>query len=264
MSTRAGVRVLIQSSWSDMASGLDIPDNVFFLGECPHDWLLPRVAAVVHHGGAGTTAGGLLAGKPTFVVPFFGDQPFWGRAVVSAGVGVEPCPISELTVDRLSAAFAQLLQPEMRERAERLERQMRQEDGVEGAVQSFYRHLPIERMYCDVCREHIPSKWSVHDRTKLCERCSTMMEARPENYWKRVVEYRCVNYRSRRGSREPEGPFYYQQHSLSLSNDSPSQQFVQEVDGAVAFLNEVGGAVKDVSHFLVLSCFSSWDVVAVV
>ncbi|KUF95903.1 hypothetical protein AM588_10008422 [Phytophthora nicotianae] len=74
---QAGVRVLIQSSWSDMAGDLTIPDNIFFLGNCPHDWLMPRVSAVVHHGGAGTTAAGLLAGKPTFIVPFFGDQPFW-------------------------------------------------------------------------------------------------------------------------------------------------------------------------------------------
>ncbi|EEY62341.1 uncharacterized protein PITG_22472 [Phytophthora infestans T30-4] len=62
---------------------------------------MPRVCAVVHHGGAGTTAAGLLAGKPTFIVPFFGDQPFWGHAVVKAGVGVEPCPISQLTTEKL-------------------------------------------------------------------------------------------------------------------------------------------------------------------
>ncbi|KAE8959943.1 Sterol 3-beta-glucosyltransferase, partial [Phytophthora rubi] len=81
--TQANVRVLIQSSWSDMAGDLEIPSNVFFIGNCPHDWLMPRVSAVVHHGGAGTTAAGLLAGKPTFIVPFFGDQPFWGQAVLS-------------------------------------------------------------------------------------------------------------------------------------------------------------------------------------
>ncbi|KAG2885541.1 hypothetical protein PC114_g19625 [Phytophthora cactorum] len=58
---QANVRVLIQSSWSDMAGDIEIPSNVFFLGNCPHDWLMPRVSAVVHHGGAGTTAAGLLA-----------------------------------------------------------------------------------------------------------------------------------------------------------------------------------------------------------
>lgn len=93
-SQKAGnVRVLIQFSWSDMADGMQVPANITFLGNCPHDWLMPRDCAVAHHGGAGTTAAGLLAGKPTFIIPFFGDQPFWGRAVATAGVGVEPCPI---------------------------------------------------------------------------------------------------------------------------------------------------------------------------
>lgn len=54
---------------------------VFRLGRCPHDWLFPRMAAVIHHGGAGTVAAGLKAGRPTLVCPFFGDQYFWGRAI---------------------------------------------------------------------------------------------------------------------------------------------------------------------------------------
>ncbi|KAG2968990.1 hypothetical protein PC118_g17686 [Phytophthora cactorum] len=64
---QANVRVLIQSSWSDMAGDIEIPSNVFFLGNCPHDWLMPRVSAVVHHGGAGTTAAGLLAATGVIV-----------------------------------------------------------------------------------------------------------------------------------------------------------------------------------------------------
>merc|ERR1711920_34420 len=80
-------RVLIQSSWSDMNDrSVEIPDNVFFLGNCPHDWLMPRMSAVVHHGGAGTLAAGLFAAKPTMVVPFCGDQFFWGAAVYHAKV----------------------------------------------------------------------------------------------------------------------------------------------------------------------------------
>ena len=44
----------------------------------PHSWLFPRMAAVVHHGGVGTTAAGLAAGVPSIITPFFADQPFWG------------------------------------------------------------------------------------------------------------------------------------------------------------------------------------------
>jgi sterol 3beta-glucosyltransferase len=55
-----------------------VPDHVFPLDSIPHDWLFPHVAAVVHHGGAGTTGAGLRAGKPTLIVPFISDQRFWG------------------------------------------------------------------------------------------------------------------------------------------------------------------------------------------
>jgi UDP:flavonoid glycosyltransferase YjiC (YdhE family) len=60
---------------------VSIPSHIFILGNVPHDWLFDneRVSAVIHHGGAGTTAIGLAKGRPTFVVPFFGDQGFWGK-----------------------------------------------------------------------------------------------------------------------------------------------------------------------------------------
>lgn len=66
-----GIRAIISKGWSDLA-GLE-DDNVYWIAECPHEWLFQHVAAVVHHGGAGTTACGLRNGKPTAVVPFFGE-----------------------------------------------------------------------------------------------------------------------------------------------------------------------------------------------
>ncbi|KAG6944926.1 hypothetical protein JG688_00016833, partial [Phytophthora aleatoria] len=194
---QARARVLIQSSWSDMAGDLDIPDNVFFIGNCPHDWLMPRVCAVVHHGGAGTTAAGLLAGKPTFIVPFFGDQPFWGQAVVKAGVGVRPCPIAQLTTERLREAFVGLMDPALRARALDLRDVMRREDGADEAVRSFYRHLPTQEMFCDLDHERIATRWSVRDRLKLCERCALIVSERPENAGKKMVSYHCVDYTAR-------------------------------------------------------------------
>ncbi|POM68851.1 Hypothetical protein PHPALM_14932 [Phytophthora palmivora] len=142
----ANVRVLIQSSWSDMAGDIEIPSNVFFIG--------------------------LLAGKPTFIVPFFGDQPFWGQAVVSARVGVPPCPIAQLTTEVLRKAFVDLANPELRMRAEALQQIMQKEDGTEEAVRSFYRHLPTQDMWCDLDHQRIATQWSVHDRIKLCDRCA--------------------------------------------------------------------------------------------
>lgn len=68
-----GVRALVSRGWSKLGQGLESNDEVHFLDDCPHEWLFSRVSAVVHHGGAGTTACGLLNGAPTFIVPFFGE-----------------------------------------------------------------------------------------------------------------------------------------------------------------------------------------------
>jgi len=75
--SKSGVRALVSAGWGGIG-GVSVPPNVFILGNVPHDWLFGKVSAVCHHGGAGTTAIGLFMGKPTIVVPFFGDQPFWG------------------------------------------------------------------------------------------------------------------------------------------------------------------------------------------
>ncbi|EGO21898.1 hypothetical protein SERLADRAFT_397454 [Serpula lacrymans var. lacrymans S7.9] len=73
---QASVRAVVSAGWGGLG-GVTIPDHIHILGNVPHDWLFSRVSAVVHHGGAGTTAVGLRMGRPTVVVPFFGDQPFW-------------------------------------------------------------------------------------------------------------------------------------------------------------------------------------------
>jgi sterol 3beta-glucosyltransferase len=103
----------------------------------PHDWLFPRMAAVVHHGGAGTTAEGLRAGKPTAVCPSnFGDQLFWGRRVRALGVGPEPVPQKKLTVERLTTAIRAVTENEsIRRRVARLGKMIRAEDGVARAVE---------------------------------------------------------------------------------------------------------------------------------
>jgi UDP:flavonoid glycosyltransferase YjiC (YdhE family) len=74
----AKVRAIVSKGWGGVGAG-EVPDAVYLIGNCPHDWLFQRVSCVVHHGGAGTTAAGIALGKPTVVVPFFGDQPFWGQ-----------------------------------------------------------------------------------------------------------------------------------------------------------------------------------------
>jgi sterol 3beta-glucosyltransferase len=102
----------------------------------PFSWLFPRVGAVVHHGGAGTTAFSLRAGVPSIVVPFFADQPFWGHLVVKLGVGPKPIPRKKLTAERLAKAIDMAIADQrMRQCAVDLGSKIQAEDGVQLAVE---------------------------------------------------------------------------------------------------------------------------------
>jgi UDP:flavonoid glycosyltransferase YjiC (YdhE family) len=132
---QAQVRAVLVSGWGGLSPG-DLPPTVYMLEAIPHAWLFPRVAAVVHHGGAGTTAAGLRAGVPSLIVPFFGDQFFWGARVAALGVGPPPIPRKELTVARLAQALQEVRGDEaMRRRAAMLGATIRSEDGVARAVE---------------------------------------------------------------------------------------------------------------------------------
>lgn len=131
---QAGVRALVATG----VGGLVVdgaPDNVFLLKEAPHDWLFPRMAAIVHHGGAGTTAAAFRAGRPQLICPFFADQPFWGKRVAALGVGPQPIRQKKLSVDRLAQAITTLTtDAAMQARASELGTAIRAEDGVARAV----------------------------------------------------------------------------------------------------------------------------------
>ena len=131
---RAGQRGIIHAGWGGMQRA-DLPDSVMMVDGVPFSWLFPRVAAVVHHGGAGTTSAGLRAGVPSVVVPFFGDQPYWGQRVADLGVGPAPIPRKKLTAERLARAIQVAATDEaMRERVAALGTRIRAEDGVGRAV----------------------------------------------------------------------------------------------------------------------------------
>jgi UDP:flavonoid glycosyltransferase YjiC (YdhE family) len=110
---KTGQLVLLFKGWGGMgADELRILDDVFILGNVPHDWLFKHVSCVIHHvGGAGTTAAGITAGRPTLVVPFFGDQPFWGAMVARAGAGPDPIAHKQLAADKLANAINFCLKP---------------------------------------------------------------------------------------------------------------------------------------------------------
>jgi len=131
---KTGQRAILLSGWGGMQK-MDFPDSVYMVDSIPHAWLFSQVAAVVHHGGASTTAAGLRGGVPSIVIPFLGDQPFWGRRVQDLGVGPAPIPRSKLTVDRLAQAIEEAVtNTAMRQRAAELGAKIQAEDGIANAV----------------------------------------------------------------------------------------------------------------------------------
>ncbi|EXJ80823.1 hypothetical protein A1O3_07107 [Capronia epimyces CBS 606.96] len=148
---KTGQRAIISQGWGGLgASELSIPEGVLMLGNCPHDWLFKHVSCVVHHGGAGTTSAGILAGKPTVVVPFFGDQPFWGSMVARAGAGPAPIPYKNLTADKLAESIKEALKPESLERAKDLSMKIKAEDGTGAGAESFHKHLHFSDLRCSL------------------------------------------------------------------------------------------------------------------
>jgi len=138
---KSGQRGLLLTGWGGM-NVMHVPDNVFVVKAAPHNWLFPRMAAVVHHGGAGTTAEGLRAGVPSVIVPFIVDQPFWGKRVQALGVGPEAIPAKKLTADKLAGAIrAATTDAEMKQRAAVLGQAIRAEDGVGNAVKIVQQYL---------------------------------------------------------------------------------------------------------------------------
>ncbi|KAK4573358.1 hypothetical protein RGQ29_031357 [Quercus rubra] len=138
-------RGIINKGWGGLGNLAEPKDSIYLLDNCPHDWLFLQCKAVVHHGGAGTTAAGLRAACPTTIVPFFGDQPFWGDRVNARGVGPPPIPIDEFTLPKLVDSINFMLDPKVKERAVELAKAMENEDGVTGAVKAFFKHLPFKK-----------------------------------------------------------------------------------------------------------------------
>ncbi len=149
---KTGQRALVSKGWGGFgADEMGIPDGVFMLGNVPHDWLFKHVSCVVHHGGAGTTAAGIALGKSTVVVPFFGDQPFWGAMVAKAGAGPVPVPYKQLTADKLAESILEALKPKTLQRAQELGARIGSEKGTEIGAESFHKKLDIDTLRCTLC-----------------------------------------------------------------------------------------------------------------
>ena len=163
---KSGVRALVSKGWGGIGGdAAGVPEGVFMLGNCPHDWLFRHVSAVVHHGGAGTTAAGINAGKPTVVVTFFGDQIFWGSMVAKAGAGPAPIPFKSLTAENLAAAIEYALQPQTQARARELGEKIKEEKGADVGAKSFHQFLNTDNMRCSLAPSRV-AVWRVR-RSKV-------------------------------------------------------------------------------------------------
>ncbi|MCL4252617.1 MAG: glycosyltransferase [Anaerolineae bacterium] len=130
---KVGVRAVIYSGWAGLNHD-DIPDTIFLSTGAPHEWLFPRMAGVIHHGGAGTTAAGLRAGVPSAVISHMADQPYWGRRVAELGVGAKFIYRHKLTSDRLARNIETLSKPTIQHNARQFGERLRAENGVQNAV----------------------------------------------------------------------------------------------------------------------------------
>ena len=131
---KSGQRAIVSAGWAE-SGDVRVPDSMFRIDDVPHSWLFPRVAAVVHHGGAGTTAAGLRAGVPSLIIPHFADQPFWGKRVHDLGAGPKPIARHRLSVDNLAAGIVEAVtDARLRERSAALGETIRSEQGLDEAL----------------------------------------------------------------------------------------------------------------------------------
>ncbi len=139
---RSGQRGILAGGWGALDGTTHHSEHVFFVDSIPHHWLFPQMAAIVHHGGAGTTGAALRSGVPSIVVPFGFDQPFWGHRVAALGVGPLPLPRAKLTAIGLADAIERTVRnPGMHERAAQLGAQIQMEHGTAQAIDHIHRVL---------------------------------------------------------------------------------------------------------------------------
>ena len=189
-------RALVSKGWGGPgANELGLPKGVFMLGNVPHDWLFKYVSCVVHHGGAGTTAAGIAAGKPTVVIPFFGGQPFWGAMIARAEAGPIPVPYKKLTAELLAVGILTCLRSRIIERAQELGATIGSEKGTNVGAQSFHRNLNVDSLRCAICPtraaawriRRTSTKLSAFAATTLCNQGLLNMDDlklhRPKEYF---------------------------------------------------------------------------------
>jgi UDP:flavonoid glycosyltransferase YjiC (YdhE family) len=126
-------RAILHSGWADLLRE-NLPETLFSVDYASYRWLFPKMSAVIHHGGSGTTGFALWAGVPNLAVPFLFDQKFWGERVEKLGVGPKPIPFRKLTVRNLAEAIDRMSgDAQMIQNAQDLGKKIQAESGLDDA-----------------------------------------------------------------------------------------------------------------------------------
>ncbi|KAI2776501.1 glycosyltransferase family 1 protein [Daldinia loculata] len=202
----AGVRALVSKGWGGLGQ-VDVPDNIYMLENTPHDWLFPKVRACIIHGGAGTTAIALKCGKPTMIVPFFGDQHFWGSMVSNAGAGPVPVPYKKLNAEELAEGIKFCLTDAALKAAQKISRDIELEgDGAQNAVKAFHRNLTLSgenSMRCSILDDRV-AVWRIKKTSiKLSALAAYIAVSRGLINWRRLRLLRHKEWNDFEGPGEP-------------------------------------------------------------
>lgn len=202
---QTGQRALVSKGWGGLLGGREseTPPNIFMIDNCPHDWLFKHVSCVVHHGGAGTTAAGLARGRPTVIIPFFGDQSFWGSMVAKAGVGPKPIPYKELTASGLAAAIREALKPAVLVKATELGAKIGNENGTAVGANFFHQQLKIDDLRCTLDPQRVAAFRIRGTDVKLSAFAFTVLEDEGLLSLEDIILYRSRNYDTEPQPRDP-------------------------------------------------------------
>lgn len=162
---KAGKRIIFAVGWSGFDRERIKRDDVLVIDEIPHDWIFPKVAAVVIHMGAGTTSMALKCGKPIIMLPIGGDQPFWAHRLFLTGCSPKPISFQAVTPELVAERIREALSPEIGHNVALMaERISKEEPGqfsfAKSALNTF------EKVYRNGCCMIIPTRVAVWRHTK--------------------------------------------------------------------------------------------------
>ncbi|KAJ4414597.1 hypothetical protein N0V82_007839 [Gnomoniopsis sp. IMI 355080] len=204
----AGVRALVSKGWGGLGGdSLDVPENIFLLDNTPHDWLFPKVKACVIHGGAGTTAIAIKCGKPIMIVPFFGDQFFWGTMIGKAKAGPEPVPYKHLSAEKIAEGIKYCLTKEAQMHAQSIANDIKREgDGAENMCAFVHRNLTLSgkhSMRCSILDDRV-AVWHLRGTSlRLSALAADILVEKGHIHWRKLRLIRHCEWNDFEG---PPGP----------------------------------------------------------